>query len=69
MLIDCIYLGNKVGLPRKCKTPIISPGLIFDMRKRLFCWSYLAASLFPERFIIGGNFAFQNGLGLITKTA
>ena len=37
--------------------------------KRLFCWAYFWGSLFSEELIIGGNFAFQNGLGLTIKTA
>ena len=37
--------------------------------KRLFRWAYFQESLFSEELIIGGNFAFQNGLGLTIKTA
>ena len=37
--------------------------------KRLFCWAYFQGSLISEGHIIGGNFAFQNGLGLAIKTA
>ena len=44
------------------KIPIISPGLIF-VQKAFFL------SLFSEGVIIGGNFAFQNGLDLTVKTA
>ena len=39
------------------KIPIISPGVIFVQKAFLL-------GLFSEGFIIGGNFAFQNGLGL-----
>ena len=39
------------------------------MFKRPFCWAYFRGSLFSERLTIGGNFAFQNGLGLTIKTA
>ena len=35
----------------------------------LFCWAYFQGSLFSEGLIIGGNFAFQNGLDLTIKTA
>ena len=35
----------------------------------LFCWAYFWGSLFSEGLIIGGNVAFQNGLGLTIKTA
>ena len=34
------------------------------MFKRLFWWAYFRGSLFSEGLIIGGNFAFQNGLDL-----
>ena len=37
--------------------------------KRLFFWTYFWGSLFSEGLIIGGNFAFQNGLDLTIKTA
>ena len=37
--------------------------------KRSFCWAYFWVSLFSEGLIIGGNFAFQNGLDLTIKTA
>ena len=39
------------------------------MFKRLFCWAYFRGSLFSEGLIIGGHFAFQNGLDLTMKTA
>ena len=39
------------------------------MFKRLFCWAHFRGSLFLEGLIIGGNFAFQNGLDLTIKTA
>ena len=39
---------------------MISPGR--------FCWAYFRESLFSEGLIIGGNFAFQNELGLTIKT-
>ena len=39
------------------------------MFKRPFCWAYFQGSLFSEGLIIGGNFAFQNGLDLTVKTA
>ena len=39
------------------------------MFKRLFCWAYFWRSLFSEGLIIGGNFAFQNGLNMTIKTA
>ena len=46
------------------KIPIISPRL---------WWTYLqgggGGGLFSAGLIIGGNFAFQNGLGLTIKTA
>ena len=35
----------------------------------IFCWAYFRGSLFSEGLIIGGNFAFQNGLDLTIKTA
>ena len=35
----------------------------------LFWWANFRWSLFLEELIIGGNFAFQNGLGLGIKTA
>ena len=50
------------------KIPIISPQGLY-LFKRLFCWAYFQGSLFSEGLIIGGNFAFQNGLDLTTKTA
>ena len=37
--------------------------------KVLFCWAYFRGSLFSEGLIIGGNFAFQNGLDVTIKTA
>ena len=49
------------------KIPIISPGIIFV--QKAFCWAYFWGSLFSEGLIIGGNFAFQNGLGLGMKQA
>ena len=39
------------------------------MFKRFFYWAYFRGSLFSEGLIIGGNFAFQNGLNLAMKTA
>ena len=36
---------------------------------KAFCWAYFWGSLFSEGLIIGGNFAFQNGMGLTIKTA
>ena len=39
------------------------------MLKRPFCWAYFWGSLYSEELIIGGNFAFQNGLDLTIKTA
>ena len=47
------------------KIPIISPGLIFVQKAFLLG----LFSSFSEGLIIGRNFAFQNGLGLTTKTA
>ena len=44
------------------KIPVIRPGLIF-VQKAFFL------GLFSEGLITGGNFAFQNGLGLTIKTA
>ena len=35
--------------------------------KRLFCWAYFRGNLLSEGRILGGNFAFQNGLGLTIK--
>ena len=49
------------------KIPIIGPGLI--VLQKSFCWAYFRGSLFSEERIIGGNLAFQNGLGLTIKTA
>ena len=49
--------------------PIISPGLILILFKRLFCWAHFRGSLFSEGLVIGRNFAFQNGFGLSIKTA
>ena len=49
------------------KFPVISPGLTFV--QNAFCWAYFRGSLFSEGLIIGGNFAFQNDLGLAIKTA
>ena len=43
------------------KIPIISPGLIFV--QKAFLVAYFRGSLFLEGLIIGGNFAFENGLG------
>ena len=57
------------GLASYHKIPIISPGLILILFKTLFCWACLRGSLFSEGPIIGRNSAFQNGLGLTTKTA
>ena len=48
------------------KIAIISPGLIF-VQKAFSVGLYLG-SLFSEGLIIGGNFAFQNGLDLTMKT-
>ena len=39
------------------------------MFKRPFCWAYFRGSLFSEGLLIGGNFAFQNGLDLTIQTA
>ena len=47
------------------KIPMISPGHIFV--QKAFCWAYFRGSLFLEGLIIGGNFAFQNGLGFQDK--
>ena len=44
------------------KIPMISPGLI-SMQKAVLL------GLFSEGLIIGGNFAFQSGMGLTIKTA
>ena len=44
------------------KILLISPGLIFAQKAFLL-------GLFSEGLIIGGKFAFQNGLDLTTKTA
>ena len=44
------------------KIPIISPGPIIVQKAVLL-------GLFSEGFIIGRNFAFQNGFGLTVKTA
>ena len=44
------------------KFPLISRGLIFVQRAFLL-------GLFSGELIIGGNFAFQNGLDLTIKTA
>ena len=41
---------------------MISPGLIFG--QMAFWWAYFRGSLFSDGLIIGGNFAFQNELGL-----
>ena len=35
----------------------------------LFGWAYFRGSLFLEGLIIGGNFAFQNGLGVTIKNS
>ena len=48
------------------KIPIISPGLIIV--QKVFCWAYFWGSLISEGLVIGGNFAFQNGLGLTITT-
>ena len=45
-----------------CKIPIISPGLIFVQKAFL-------VGLFFEGLTSGGDFAFQDGLGLKSKTA
>ena len=50
-----------------CKIPIISPGLIFV--QKAFLLSLFLGALLSDGLIIGRNFAFQNGLGLIIKTA
>ena len=39
------------------------------MFKRSFCWAYFRGSLFSKELIIGGNFAFQNGLDLKINSA
>ena len=49
------------------KIPIISPGLIFV--QKAFQLSLFLGALLSDGLIIGRNFAFQNGLGLIIKTA
>ena len=49
------------------KIPLVSPGIIFV--QKTFFWTYFRGSLFSEGLIIGGNFAFQNGLDLTMKTA
>ena len=49
------------------KIPIISPGLIFV--QKAFMVSLFSGELISEGHIVGGNFAFQNGLGLTIKTA
>ena len=46
---------------------MISPGLIFV--QKAFLLDLFSGSLFSERLIIGGNFAFQNGLYLTIKIA
>ena len=43
------------------KIPIISPKLI--LLRRLYDGLIFRGSLFTEELIIGGNFAFENGLG------
>ena len=48
------------------KIPIISPGLIFV--QKTFLLGLFRGSLFLEGLVIGKNFAFQNGFGLLTKT-
>ena len=48
------------------KIPITSPGLIFV--QKAFLLGLFSGSLFLEGLIIGGNFAFQNGLDLTMKT-
>ena len=44
------------------KIPVISRGLIFIQKAQFW------GNLFSEGLIIGRNFAFQNGMGLIKKT-
>ena len=55
----------KITMPRfnttYCKILIISPGLTFLQKAFLL-------GLFLGELIFGGNFAFQNGLGLTIKT-
>ena len=46
---------------------MISPWLIFV--QKTFLVGLFSGSLFSEGLIIGGNFAFPNGLGLTIKTA
>ena len=50
-----------------CKIQIISSGPIFVLKA--FLVRLFPGSLFLEGLIIGGNFAFQNGLDLTIKTA
>ena len=49
------------------KILIISPGFIFV--QKTFLWAYFWGRLFSEWLIIGGNFAFHNGMNLTIKTA
>ena len=49
------------------KIPMTSPGLIFV--QKAFLLGLFSGKLVLEGFIIGGNFAFQNGLDLTIKTA
>ena len=47
------------------KIPIISPGLTFV--QNAFLVGLFSGTQISEELIIGGNFAFQNGLGLTIK--
>ena len=47
--------------------PIISPGLIFIQKAVLLGLFSGGGTYFRRRLIIGGNFAFKNGLGLTIK--
>ena len=49
------------------KILIIRPGLIFV--QKTFLLGLFSGELIEEALIIGGNFAFQNGLGLTMKIA
>ena len=48
------------------KIPLISSGLIFVQKALLL--GLVLGSLFSEGLIIGGNYAFQNGLDLTINT-
>ena len=49
------------------KSLVVSPKLIFVQKP--FLVGLLSGDLSSEGLIIGGNFAFQNELGLTIKTA